>query len=95
MSFVVVAILAALAICPAAAQGTSAYTFTVSTTGGWTRTQDAYLPAGVLLREVSLKTPEDLVVTPQAIYVADAGNGRIVLTKFLVQFLQHGSCLRI
>ncbi|MGN0746966.1 MAG: YIP1 family protein [Aristaeellaceae bacterium] len=69
-----------LASCiPAAlADNATAYTYTVSATGDFKRTQDAYLSAGKLPLDVTLSTPEDLFIRGDDLYIADAGNRRIV-----------------
>ncbi len=64
---------------PASAQNVSAWTFTTATDGAWIRTQDAYEPSRVVLREAGLRTPEDLFIRGGSLYVADTGNGRIVV----------------
>lgn len=64
---------------PTAALAGNATSYTYSTSRrGFVRTQDAYLPGPVLLREAGLKTPEDICIRDGVIYVADAGNRRIV-----------------
>lgn len=42
------------------------------------RTQDAFLPAGIYLKEAGLNNPEDLFYNNGKLYIADSGNERIV-----------------
>lgn len=55
------------------------YTYTISTNKGWIRTQDAYMPGNTYLRNLGLSKPEDIFIRNQVMYVADAGNTRIVI----------------
>lgn len=55
------------------------YTYTISTSDKWIRTQDAYLPGNIYLREVGLTQPEDIFIKSGLMYIADAGNRRIVV----------------
>lgn len=59
-----------------AAESTS-YTYTTSVDGQWIRTQDAYLPGEVLLRNEELLQPEDIFYRDGMLYIADTGNRRI------------------
>lgn len=61
------------------ADNASAYTYTVSETGMWSRTQDAYLTGGVLFKDMGLNQPEDLFIKNEKIYIADSKNGRILV----------------
>lgn len=63
---------------PAYAIESTAYTYTLATDDRHIRTQDAYIPGSVMLREVELKSPEDLYVIGKTMYIADTGNARIV-----------------
>ena len=54
------------------------YTYTIGVMRNWIRTQGAYMPGAILMRDVDLRNPEDLVVHNGYIYVADTGNRRIV-----------------
>lgn len=56
----------------------TAYTYTVSDDRRMIRTQDAYLPGSVLLREAGLMNPEDLHAVREWLFIADTGNHRIV-----------------
>ncbi|MCK9526722.1 MAG: hypothetical protein M0R49_12460, partial [Limnochordia bacterium] len=78
---------------PAEALESTAYTYTLSTDYLIVRTQDAYVPGSVLLREIGLRSPEDLVIVGRDMYIADAGNRRIVryqMDSGLVEFLGEG-----
>lgn len=63
------------------AQNATAYTYTISVDGKWMRTQDAYLPGAILLKDLELKKPEDILVHDDKIYIADSGNHRIVIAN--------------
>lgn len=63
---------------PAYAIESTTYTYTLATDGRFIRTQDAYLPGSVLLREVGLKSPADLCLSGETMYIADTGNNRLV-----------------
>lgn len=57
----------------------TAYTYTLAVDGnGYLRTQDAYMPGGIYLKEAGLSSPEDLCYRDGVLYIADSGNGRIV-----------------
>ena len=70
------------------AENSTSYTYVMLSDGDWMRTQDAYLPDNVLMRNQGLKQPEDLVLHENTLYIADTGNNRIV-----VQNLQSGEIL--
>jgi len=55
------------------------YTYTIGVMRNWIRTQGAYMPGTILMRDAGLRNPEDLVVHNGLIYVADTGNRRIVV----------------
>ena len=55
------------------------YTYTISTNQGWIRTQDAYMPGNMYLRNLGLSKPEDIFIRDQIMYVADTGNARILV----------------
>lgn len=61
-----------------AAQST-AYTYTISVDGNWIRTQDAYIPSRIYLKNDGLSNPQDLFISGDEMYVADAGNARVVI----------------
>lgn len=65
-------------IMPVAAIESTTYTYTFSTDFHMIRTQDAYMPGSVILREASLKSPEDLHIQGKWLYVADTGNKRVL-----------------
>ena len=64
---------------PAGAVSSTAYNYTVSVDGKWIRTQDAYLPCGVLLKEAGLSQPQDIFIKGDEIYIADSGNARVLV----------------
>lgn len=75
----VVCIVLAYAITVSAVEGTS-YTYTLSTDQSkYIPTMDAYLPAGTYLSEIGLSSPEDMFLHGRDLYIADAGNHRIVI----------------
>ncbi len=55
------------------------YTYTISVNDGWIRTQDAYMPGNIYMRNLGMSTPEDLCIVGKTLYVADSGNGRVVV----------------
>lgn len=61
------------------AENAAAYTYTISEDDKWVRTQDAYLTSEVFLKDAGLQKPEDIFVKDKKIYIADTGNGRIVV----------------
>ena len=65
-------------ISASAVQGTT-YTYTISNNSSWIRTQEAYVPSQVCLRDAELYQPTDIFIHGELIYVADAGNGRVVI----------------
>lgn len=68
-------------ICPVAvnARSSTAYNYTISVDGEWIRTQDAYVPGAVILRDLGLNRPEDIFIKGDDIYIADAGNARVLV----------------
>lgn len=70
-----------LALLPVSVSAESAatYTYTPGVDGGWVRTQDAYQVTEVILQEVMLTRPQDMLVSDGILYIADTGGGRIVL----------------
>lgn len=68
----------ALSISVSASQGTT-YTYTISNNGDWIRTQEAYVPSMVYLKDAGLSKPNDIFIYENLIYVADTGNRRIVV----------------
>lgn len=78
---------------PVDAIESTAYTYTLSTDYLIVRTQDAYVPGSVLLREIGLRSPEDLAIVGSDMYIADAANRRIVryqMNSGSVEFLGEG-----
>ena len=63
----------------ASAESAATYTYTPGVNGEWVRTQDAYQVTEVILQEVSLNQPQDMLVSNGVLYIADTGNGRVVL----------------
>lgn len=55
------------------------YTYTISVNDGWIRTQDAYMPGNIYMRNLGMATPEDLYIVGKTLYVADTGNSRVVV----------------
>ena len=63
----------------ASAESASTYTYTPSINGDWVRTQDAYQVTQVILQEVTLNQPQDIIIQDGILYIADTGSGRVVL----------------
>ncbi len=61
------------------ASESTTYTYTISVNDSWIRTQDAYMPGNIYMRNLGLNVPEDVCVVGKTVYVADTGNGRIVI----------------
>ncbi len=57
-------------------------TFTVDYEGNLTPTQTAYVPVGILNRNVSFSNPQDLYIKNDLVYVADTGNSRIAVLDY-------------
>ena len=55
------------------------YTYTVSVSDEWIRTQDAYMSGRVYLKGAGLVNPKDIFYSEDSLYVADSGNGRIAV----------------
>ncbi len=55
------------------------YTYTISVNDSWIRTQDAYMPGNIYMRNQGLSAPEDLFIVGKTMYIADTGNTRIVV----------------
>lgn len=64
---------------PVSAENATAYTYTISVDGEWTRTQDAYLPGNLLFKDMELEKPEDMDIRGSRVYIADTGGGRILI----------------
>ena len=65
---------------PASAANATAYSYVMLSNGEWMRTQDAYVPDDVLMRNAELSGPEDLFIANGSIYIADTGNGRVLIS---------------
>lgn len=61
------------------AESAATYTYTPGVDGGWVRTQDAYQVTEVILQEVTLNGPQDMLVSDGILYIADSGSGRVIL----------------
>ncbi len=61
------------------AESAATYTYTPGVDGGWVRTQDAYQVTEVILQEVTLTGPQDMLVSDGILYIADTGSGKIIL----------------
>lgn len=55
------------------------YTYTISVNDSWIRTQDAYMPGNIYMKNLGLSVPEDIFILGKTIYVADTGNSRVVV----------------
>ena len=80
------------------AESAATYTYTPGVDGGWVRTQDAYQVTEVILQEVTLNQPQDMLVRDGILYIADTGSGMYALDlvgawspcKCVLQFLALG-----
>ena len=61
------------------AESAATYTYTPGVNGGWVRTQDAYQVTEVILQEVTLTQPQDMLVRDGILYIADTGSGKVIL----------------
>ena len=78
LSVLVIAIcLTVLAPLTASAESASTYTYTPSIDGDWVRTQDAYQVTQVILQEVTLNQPQDIIIEDGILYIADTGSGKV------------------
>lgn len=55
------------------------YTYTISVNGDWIRTQDAYMPGRISLKNEGLQNPGDIFIKDRYMYVSDSGNSRVVV----------------
>lgn len=55
------------------------YTYTISVNDSWIRTQDAYMPGNIYMKNLGLSNPEDIFIVGKTMYVADTGNSRVVI----------------
>lgn len=67
------------------AESAATYTYTPGVDGGWVRTQDAYQVTQVILQEVTLTGPQDMLIRDGILYIADTGSGRVVLYDLATQ----------
>lgn len=63
----------------ALAESAATYTYTPGVDGGWVRTQDAYQVTEVILQEIALTQPQDMLVSDGILYIADTGGGKVIL----------------
>lgn len=75
---IVVCVIAMTAV-TAAAESAATYTYTPGVDGGWVRTQDAYQVTEVILQELTLTQPQDMLVSDGILYIADTGSGKVIL----------------
>ncbi len=73
-----VCVMLGLVCVPAQARSSTTYNYTISVDGDWIRTQDAYVPGAIYLRDMGLSSPEDIFIKDDIIYVADSGNARVI-----------------
>ena len=71
-------LLCALICVPTQARSSTTYNYTISVDGDWIRTQDAYVPGAIYLRDMGLSEPEDIFIKDDTLYVADSGNARVI-----------------
>ncbi|MBN2540536.1 MAG: YIP1 family protein [Bacilli bacterium] len=64
-------------------------TYTVDYEGNLTFTQTAYIPVGVLNRDVALFNPEDLYIKDDLVYIADTGNKRVAVLDYSGTLIQE------
>lgn len=77
---VILVVLTAVVTClPVFAMSNTTYTYTLSVNKDWIRTQDAYMPGKIYLKNANLANPSDIFVHDGLIYVADTGNWRVVV----------------
>ena len=63
----------------ASAESAATYTYTPGVDGGWVRTQDAYQVTEVILQELTLTGPQDMLVSDGILYIADTGSAKVIL----------------
>ena len=63
------------------AESAATYTYTPGVNGEWVRTQDAYQVTEVILQELTLNQPQDMLVNDGILYIADTGSGRVLLYR--------------
>ncbi len=69
----------------ASAESAATYTYTPGVDGGWVRTQDAYQVTQVILQELTLTGPQDMLVSDGILYIADTGSGKVILYELATQ----------
>lgn len=79
IALVMAGCLTMLAPMSVSAESASTYTYTPAVNEGWVRTQDAYQVTQVILQEVALNQAQDIIVHDGILYIADTGNGKVVL----------------
>lgn len=65
-------------VMPVSAMESTSYTYTIAPEGYYIRTQDAYIPGEVFMKDIGLNKPEDLFIKDGNLFIADTGNSRIV-----------------
>lgn len=78
---ITVAMLVSVCCLTVSAGENTTYTYTLSTNKSWIKTQDAYLPGNIYLKDQGLSRPEDIFIRGGEIYTADSGNARILITS--------------
>lgn len=63
----------------ASAEISTTITYTLSVDNKWIRTQTAYVPGNVYLRNIKLNQPSDLFLHNGCFYIADSGNSRVII----------------
>lgn len=76
--FSIFLILLSCTVSVSASQGT-AYTYTISVDGNYIRTQEAYIPSAIYLKDAGLSQPNDIFISGNLMYLADTGNKRLVI----------------
>ena len=69
------------------------YTYTLSVNGDWIRTQDAYMPGRISLKNARLSAPDDIFVKGRYMDISDSGNSRIAvynLDTSEVSYIENG-----
>ncbi len=77
--FILILTISSLSFAEISNENATAYSYTISEDGVWVRTQDAYLVGNILFKDLNLKSPEDIFIRNEKIYIAEAGNGQIII----------------
>lgn len=77
--FILILTISSLSFAEISNENATAYSYTISEDGVWVRTQDAYLVGNILFKDLNLKSPEDIFIRNEKIYIAEGGNGQIVI----------------